>query len=694
MITNQVWQNNSGPAKEGNNPSTKEKQLAVFEQNEKCLDSYDVLNNLHDAIKKRETKSVLEIISKNGDLVNRVLIGHTALTLAIDLKVSEVIDAVMTSSDLDVSTTDRFGRSAMYFASKTGQIPLIRKLIKLGADINQSKLLLHGCAHGGRDDETTVYELASLGADVNDVDEKNRTPLHIAVQNSLVNVTEALLQCKANVNAIENGTSRTPLMICAGKSLISCDANSEEEYSQSLKILSVLLEKGADINISDARGYTALHIALQNGNILAASVLIHQGAKSNCLKEEAVQSAYEVALSKNYLEIAFIIFLNFYRYFESFPLGFYRKTKEYLKHKQKDTSEMNSFFGALEKSLEDMYILKCSREEIVLAAREPHELLRKVPKLQNLCRHVVLQNLNLSVLKNRSIKLPTAPAIQGFIFYDTKFAVVCTSLLTDVHVAARMGDIETLGRRPIQQIVDIPFNDFSLLEVAISRKSISLTNFLLENGTDPNNETRQGLLPLHLACRQVCLEIVLLLLEFGGDVNAFDKQGNLPIHEACIAGHFDVAELLIQHGSVFDFPDINGRYPIHYSSASGNCQFTNILLQLGVNVNTTDTFGYTGLHLAASRGNLYLIKNIELAYMFERELLMKGYMFMLQYSCNTKCVPKPKYGPGVDHIKVIENMLKSGCNSMALCKMNKSAVGIARDYGFTDVMTILLGNQQ
>ncbi|XP_062585970.1 putative ankyrin repeat protein RF_0381 [Saccostrea cucullata] len=300
------------------------------------IDSYDDLNDLHDAIKKKETKSVLNIISKNGDLVNRVLIGHTALTLAVDLKVSDVIDAVMTSPDLDINTTDRFGRSALYFASKTGQISLVRKLMTLGADINQSKLLLHGCAHGYHDDETTVYELVSLGADVNDVDEKNRTPLHIAVQNSLVNITKALLKCNANVNAFENGTSRTPLIICAGKSLISYDANSEEEYSRSLKILSLLLEYGADINVSDERGYTALHIALQNGNTLAASVLLHHGAKSYSLKEETVQSAYDVALSKNHLEVAFIILLNFYRYFESFPLEFYRKMEKDLQDKEKD----------------------------------------------------------------------------------------------------------------------------------------------------------------------------------------------------------------------------------------------------------------------------------------------------------------------------------------------------------------------
>lgn len=659
--------------------------LFSYEERKMMITPTDALNTLHGAIEEEALEAVLDIISKDGNLVNRVLINHTALTLATELGVRCIIEAVMTSDNLDVNATDRFGRPALYFAFKSCQISLARTLISRGADVNLSKPpLLHGCCYGGSDTEDVVYELVELGVDVNVVDERNRTALHIAVQNSLFNIAKALLKCKANVNAVEGFDFQTPLMICAGKSPISIDDRSKEEYHRSLKVLKLLLDSGADISAKDDKGRTAIHIALQNANILASSLLIHWGAKHDSLNSNTIRSAYEISLLRNCLEMACIIFFNFYRHFETFPLNFYSNAKETLQNIGK--KRQNEYVLALEQSLTDLCTRHYCQE---VSAKGPLGFMQKLPKLQNLCRHTILRNLNLSVFENTCIKLPTAKTLQDFIFYNTRFSIISTLSLSDIHIATHMGDLESLALRLNPHIVNIPFNGLSLLEVAISRQCIPGTNLLLENGADPNGETKEGFLPLHLASRQCCFEIVQILLKFGGNVNALDKQGNLPIHEACVSGHFNIAELLMQHGSIYHHPDTDGRYPIHYSCASGNWHFTNVLIKLGIDGDTTDKCGYTGLHLAASRGNLYLIQNIELPYLFETELLMKGYMFVLMYSCNVRCVTKPKYTPQVNHIKVLENLMTAGCNHAILSNKNKSALDIARDYGFTDIMTTL-----
>lgn len=47
--------------------------------------------------------------------------------------------------------------------------------------------------------------------------------------------------------------------------------------SQAEECVSVLLERGAEPNIKDVNGYTALHHAALNGNVaLAATLLQHQ----------------------------------------------------------------------------------------------------------------------------------------------------------------------------------------------------------------------------------------------------------------------------------------------------------------------------------------------------------------------------------------------------------------------------------
>lgn len=647
-------------------------------------ESFEVLDLLHVAIEKNDLKLVVSILADNGYLVNKLRFNHTALTLALELKTNEIIEAVMACPNIDVNTVDRFGRTGLYFASKTGPISLVRKLISLGAHINQSTpSILHGCAHGESDNEAIVFALVKHGVNVDAVDERDRTPLYIAVQNSLVNVTKALIKCRANVNTAGELQSLTPLILCAGQSSTSIDANSQERYIRSLKVLNILLESGADLRLTDSKGYTALHHAIENNNILGTLKLIQWGAQHNSFTAETIQQAFETTVARNHFEIAFFILLYFYKVFCSFSFQFYCKMKEGLMNVEK--VKANNFRLILEQCLSEMLAVQFPLKES--STVEPQEMTLKI-----LCRHAVLRKLNYSLFEKNQLGLPTANLLRRYIFFDTDFSEVSVSLLSDVHVATYTGDIASIILKANQQIVNIPLNDHTLLEIAISRKSIFITNLLLKHGADPNVETTEGLKPLHLACFHGCLSITQCLLEFGAEVNAYDKQGNLPIHTACSAGHFHIAELLIKHGSICDSPDSNGRYPIHYSSASGNWKFTKTLLQLGVDANVMDTFGYTGLQLASSRGNLYLLKNIELPFMFEKDMLMKGHMFVLKYSCNTKSVPKPKYSQGVDHVEVIKLLLKSGCRSeiLRMLKSTQYALDTAKDIDIADIVSLFL----
>lgn len=647
-------------------------------------ESFEVLDLLHVAIEKNDLKLVVSILADNGYLVNKLRFNHTALTLALELKTNEIIEAVMACPNIDVNTVDRFGRTGLYFASKTGPISLVRKLISLGAHINQSTpSILHGCAHGESDNEAIVFALVKHGVNVDAVDERDRTPLYIAVQNSLVNVTKALIKCRANVNTAGELQSLTPLILCAGQSSTSIDANSQERYIRSLKVLNILLESGADLRLTDSKGYTALHHAIENNNILGTLKLIQWGAHHNSFTAETIQQAFETTVARNHFEIAFFILLYFYKVFCSFSFQFYCKMKEGLMNVEK--VKANNFRLIVEQCLSEMLAVQFPLKES--STVEPQEMTLKI-----ICRHAVLRKLNYSLFEKNQLGLPTANLLRRYIFFDTDFSEVSVSLLSDVHVATYTGDIASIILKANQQIANIPLNDHTLLEIAISRKSIFITNLLLKHGADPNVETTEGLKPLHLSCFHGCLSITQCLLEFGADVNAYDKQGNLPIHTACSAGHFHIAELLIKHGSICDSPDSNGRYPIHYSSASGNWKFTKTLLQLGVDANVIDTFGYTGLQLASSRGNLYLLKNIELPFMFEKDMLMKGHMFVLKYSCNTKSVPKPKYSQGVDHVEVIKLLLKSGCRSeiLRMLKSTQYALDTAKDIDIADIVSLFL----
>ena len=654
----------------------------------------DVPDDLHGAIKKKDLKAVLDILASlgNGSLVNDVICNHTALTLAIELKLSEITEAILAFPHTDVNASDRFGRTGLYFASKTGPISLVEHIISRGAHVGQSTpSILHGCAFGDDDNEAIVYAILKCGVDVNVVDERGRTPLFIAVSNSLVNVTKALIKSKTNINAVENEYGRTPLIQCASNTPITIDVNSQEKYMKSLRILNILLENGADVNAKDVAGHTALHNAIKNDNMLASLKLIQWGGSHNSYETTTIKSVFEMALAKKHFEIAFILFLNFYRYFSTYSRSFFYKTKNYFQEEQFNPCQ---FSMVLKECLDGMLALNFSREEENTFSEEYQPFIEglHIPTLQFMCRHCVLRSSNSSLMKEHFTYLPTAKTLQRYIFFNTHFSSISLSLLADLHIATYTRNIAVLVSKLNSHVVNIPFNNLTLLEVAISRRSVFITNLLLDNGADPNLETREGLRPLHKACRHGCVNTVHTLLDHGADVNAVDKQGNLPIHIACSTGHFGVAETLILYGSEFSSPDNFGRFPIHYSSASGNWQFTSTLLRLGIDASVTDSFGYTGLHLASSKGNLYLLKNIELPYMFEKEVIMKGHMFVLKYSCNIKCAPKPKYSSGVNHAEVIKQILQSGCSkemTHETTNRKKSALDIAKDYNFQEVISIL-----
>lgn len=106
-----------------------------------------------------------------------------------------------------------------------------------------------------------IQELLREGADVNEVNRGNSTPLHVAKN---ANVARLLLDGGADINAINNNGT-TPL--CSAKNI---------------GLITFLLENGADPNIRDNRGNTALHKAMSGEH---ASLLINYGANPNAMND-------------------------------------------------------------------------------------------------------------------------------------------------------------------------------------------------------------------------------------------------------------------------------------------------------------------------------------------------------------------------------------------------------------------------
>ena len=95
-------------------------------------------------------------------------------------------------------------------------------------------------------------------------------PLHLASAFANAEAVKLLLEHGAHVHQLSRNAMRN-------QALHACIA-----LNQSLETVRLLIESGADVNYSQAAGYTPLHQAAANGNEAIVRLLLDHGARCDC----------------------------------------------------------------------------------------------------------------------------------------------------------------------------------------------------------------------------------------------------------------------------------------------------------------------------------------------------------------------------------------------------------------------------
>jgi uncharacterized protein len=230
---------------------------------------------------------------------------------------------VNTTGNADYSgviEVDQGGYTPLLFAAKQGDVESAQILVAGGANINDvaplgtSALVI--AAHSGH--RPFAEFLLDKGADPNAM-EGGYAALHIAVQRGDAELVKALLAHGANPNAFitrgsparrvssdvmltANTIGATPLWLAAslGRADIvrmlgakGADAAVDKDGTtalveaikgnerRSLEVVKTLIEFGADVNVPNPVGNTALHTAAARGFTTVVQVLVDHGAKLN-----------------------------------------------------------------------------------------------------------------------------------------------------------------------------------------------------------------------------------------------------------------------------------------------------------------------------------------------------------------------------------------------------------------------------
>ncbi len=154
----------------------------------------------------------------------------------------------------------------LFTASAAGDLPGLRELLDTGVDLNCRDAtgmtpFLTAVLH---DQAKAARFLLHRGAVLSEVLEEDGSELHIMVWIEHLPRLKYLVRCQWMLCAIDSN-GRTPLLLAA--------------LRRNERILRLLLEQEAPVNMADHDGNTALSVAAANGDLRCVELLLRHGAE-------------------------------------------------------------------------------------------------------------------------------------------------------------------------------------------------------------------------------------------------------------------------------------------------------------------------------------------------------------------------------------------------------------------------------
>ena len=233
------------------------------------------------AAKDGDLRAVRALLAKRVNVNETARDGSTALLWAVyhsDVEMTKALLAAGAKAD----TANKYGVTPLIQAARTGDTPLIDSLLKAGAKVTlahpDGETALMAAARTGRID--AVRLLIEAASDVNATTYQQETPLMWASAEGHADVVKALLDAKADANRKTRITTldqRKHADHPTGgfTALMYAVRNGHEAVARALAA------GGADLNLTNGDGATALIIAIVNDRLDLAATLVDLGANAN-----------------------------------------------------------------------------------------------------------------------------------------------------------------------------------------------------------------------------------------------------------------------------------------------------------------------------------------------------------------------------------------------------------------------------
>jgi ankyrin repeat protein len=270
--------------------------------------------SLVDAAKQGDRAAVRALLDRGAAANLAAADGTTALFWAASRNDAEMVDLLLRAG-ADARTANDYGATPLHIAAANADEAIVAKL--LDAKANPNAALLSGetplmeAARRGKTD--VVRTLLARGANPNAKESNGgQTALMWAISERHPDVTQELVHRGADIHTKSNGGS-TALMLAAqqgdadsARILLAAGARVNERMTRTAltplliasamgheAVASQLLEKGADPNALDARGFSSLHYAARDKSAvgIVKALLKHRANPNIRLNQNRTASA-------------------------------------------------------------------------------------------------------------------------------------------------------------------------------------------------------------------------------------------------------------------------------------------------------------------------------------------------------------------------------------------------------------------
>ncbi|XP_071118292.1 uncharacterized protein [Haliotis cracherodii] len=505
---------------------------------------------IHSACHADNAGSLRILIQAGADVNIQTAKLETPLHVAVKKRSVECVRLLL-QANASADTIDSDMNSPLTCSDKT-DFEIVKALVNAGTDVNYS-------GHSGRtcmtlslqnDDLDTVRFLCDHGADVNTVKSDGVTVLMVAALHGEIHMVKLLCEKGARLDKRDEN----------GETVLHKAAKSEIDAAE--KLLYLLEDPHAPIDIEDNAGRTAVFPAVQSGDIEVIQIIHDKGfdlLKSDKDGNNALHAACKEGVCD--FDALSTVFRNSFGHI----------------------NQQNAFGETVLYLLVDSNI-SCDLKPLLDRGAKPNIANAKGRTVL----HVAVEKQKLEL-------------VQLFLQSDGDSCVADIMGMTPLHIASENGNYEMVKLLLKHGSDPNAVNETGRTPVHFASENIheGCVQELLNEGADPCVVDKKGLSPLHLCVgvniAMKALKKMLPLAPYGLPVES---------HEKSILNSRDlIMKMLLENGANPNMSDNEGHCILYVASTERIAESSvKILLEAGADVSALDPDGRSLLHAVAERG--------------------------------------------------------------------------------------------